>query len=107
MGRFFTDARLQQMIAEFNKFGYLCVEQALTAEQITRFDNAVDKHLRAYPDDWISLSDSFCEGTDVLAHTADFDDAIENPKTLEILRAILGERITFEEFAIMLRNPTG
>ena len=67
----------------------------------------MDRHLRDFPDDWISLSDSFCEGTNVLPHTADFDEAIENPKTLEVLRAILGEEMTFEEFAIMLRNPTG
>ena len=51
-------------------------------------------------------SDSFYEGTNLLPHTADFDEAIENPKTLDILRSIIGEEITFEEFAVMLRNPT-
>ncbi len=107
MGRFFATAQIQQMAAEFHKLGYLRVEQALRPEQIARFNKAVDRHLQAYPGDWVSLSDSFCEGVDVLGHTADFDEAIENPKTLEILRVILGENITFEEFAIMVRNPTG
>jgi Phytanoyl-CoA dioxygenase (PhyH) len=106
VGRFFPDMELARMAEEFNRLGYLRVEAALTPEQVDRFDKAVDRHLEAFPDDWITLSDSFSEGTNVLPHTAAFDEAIENPKTLEVLRAILGEGITFEEFAIMLRNPT-
>lgn len=106
MSQHFTPEHLAQMADDFHRLGYLKIEQALTTEQLARFNAAVDKHWRDFPDDWISLSDSFCEGTNVLPHTADFDEAIENPKTLEVLRAILGEEMTFEEFAIMLRNPT-
>ena len=107
MAEFFTRPQLEQMAADFHKLGYLRIEEALNAEQVDRFNRAVDRHLQAHPGDWISLSDSFTEAVDVLPHTADFDEAIENPKTLEILCAILGERITFEEFAILIRNPTG
>lgn len=107
MGRFFTSAQLKQMADEFHRLGYLRVEEALTAEQIARFNHSVDDHLQTFPDDWISLSDSFTEAVDILPNTAAFDEAIENPKTLEILCAILGQRIAFEEFAILLRNPTG
>src|SRR4051812_1085483 len=96
MGQFFSDTQLREMAEEFDRNGYLRVERALSEEQITRFNAAVDRHRAAFPDDWIELSDSFCEGTNVLPHTADFDEAIENPKTLEVLRAILGEEITFE-----------
>lgn len=103
---YFTAAQLRQMAEDFHRLGYLKVDGALTDEQLARFNAAVDRHWTNFPDDWIALSDSFCEGTNVLPHTADFDEAIENPKTLEVLRAILGEDITFEEFAIMLRNPT-
>jgi hypothetical protein len=85
---------------------YLRVENALTADQIRRFDQAVDRHIKDYPDDWMALSDSFCEAIDILPHTAAFDKVIESPLMLEILGAILGENLTFEEFAIMLRNPT-
>lgn len=106
MGRFFSDAELREMAAEFDRNGYLRIEGALSAAQVARFNAAVDRHREAFPDDWVELSDSFCEGSNVLPHTADFDEAIENPKTLEVLRAIIGDEITFEEFAIMLRNPT-
>lgn len=106
MSPYFSAAELRRMAEQFSRDGYLRVEQALTPEQVARFNKAVDRHLEAWPGDWVELSDSFCEGTNVLPHTADFDEAIENPKTLEILRAILGEQIAFEEFAVMLRNPT-
>lgn len=106
MNQHFTSQQLTQMADEFHRLGYLKIEQALSPKQLARFNAAVDQHWRDFPDDWISLSDSFCEGTNVLPHTADFDEAIENPKTLEVLRAILGDEMTFEEFAIMLRNPT-
>jgi len=106
MGRFFSDTLLRRMAGQFERDGYLLVKRALTDGQVARFNEAVDRHLQAWPGDWVELSDSFLEGTNVLPHTADFDEAIENPQTLEILRAIIGEEITFEEFAVMLRNPT-
>ena len=106
MGQFFSEPQLRRMADDFHRLGYLKIDQALTPEQLARFNAAVDLHYEHFPDDWLRLSDSFCEGTNVLPHTADFDEAIENPKTLEVLRAILGDDMTFEEFAIMLRNPT-
>src|SRR6478609_11527682 len=106
MGRFFSDTQLDDMARYFDRQGYLRVENALTAEQVRRLDQAVDRHLKDCPDDWMALSDSFCEAIDVLPHTAAFDEVIESPLMLEVLRAILGEDLTFEQFSIMLRNPT-
>lgn len=85
MTTFHEKSQLEAMAEEFNRLGYLRVEHALSAEQIARFNLAVDAHYRNFPDDWISLSDLFCEGTNLLPHTADFDEVIENRKTLEIL----------------------
>lgn len=107
MSQFYRDTQLKQMAEEFGERGYLKVEQALGDDQVARFNGALDRHLEAFPDDWLELSDSFREGPNVLPSTADFDEAIENPKTLDIVRAIIGEEVTFEEFAIMLRDPTG
>jgi Phytanoyl-CoA dioxygenase (PhyH) len=106
MARFFSATQLDDMVRHFDLQGYLRVENALTADQIRRLDQAVDWHLKDCPDDWMALSDSFCEAIDVLPHTAAFDEVIESPLLLEILQAILGANLTFEEFAIMLRNPT-
>jgi ectoine hydroxylase-related dioxygenase (phytanoyl-CoA dioxygenase family) len=107
MARFYSDAQLQQMASEFHKLGYLRLEAALSTEQIARFNASVDRLIQEHPGNWVALSDSFCEAVDILPHTANFDEAIENLRTLEVLTAILGERIAFEEFAVMLRNPTG
>jgi len=106
VSRFFSDQQLDQFARDFDERGFLKVEDAVSSEQVARFNSAVDRHRTAYPDHWIELSDSFCEGTNVLPDTDDFDEMIENPKVLDILRTIIGEEITFEEFAIMLREPT-
>ena len=106
MARFFSETQLDEMVRHFDVQGYLRVENALTADQIRRLDQAVGRHLEDCPGGWMVLSDSFCEAVDVLPHTAAFDEVIESPLMLEILRAVLGEDLTFEEFAIMLRNPT-
>ena len=100
------DRQLEQFADEFNENGVLVIEQALGPEQVARFNEAIDRHKANHPHRWIELSDSFCEGTNVLPDTGDFDEAIENPVVLDVLRRIIGEEITFEEFAIMLREPT-
>jgi ectoine hydroxylase-related dioxygenase (phytanoyl-CoA dioxygenase family) len=106
MARFFSATQLDEMVRHFDRHGYLRVQNALTAEQVRRFNQAVDRHFRDCPDGWMTLSDSFCEAIDVLPHTAALDEVIESPLMLEILQSILGENLTFEEFAILLRNPT-
>lgn len=95
-----------QLASQFDELGYLRIENALTAEQVGRFNRSVDRLVSEHPDLLVSLSDSFTEAVDVLPITADFDGVIESPKIIEVLRAILGDDLTFEEFAIMLRNPT-
>ena len=77
MSRFFSDQRLDDLAREFDERGFLKVEDALSGEQVARFNAAVDRHRSAFPDHWIELSDSFCEGTNVLPDTGDFDEMIE------------------------------
>ena len=107
MTPFFRAAQLDAMVLDFDIQGYLRVENALTADQVRCLNQAVDRHIQDCPENWMSLSDAVCEAIVVLPHTAAFDEVIESPLMLEILHAILGEDLTFEEFAIMLRNPTG
>jgi len=42
----------------------------------------------------------------MLSRTGDLDFAIENPATLGPLRMLLGEKIAFEEFTVVIREPT-
>jgi ectoine hydroxylase-related dioxygenase (phytanoyl-CoA dioxygenase family) len=66
----------------------------------------VDHDLDQHAAQWVKFDESLIETPDVLSRTAEFDFAIENPATLGILRGLLGELITFEEFEILIRNPT-
>ena len=101
-----NEAQITTLARQFHEQGYLKIENALSREQVDRFNSAVDRHHETHPERWVELSDSFREGTNVLPDTEDFDEAIEDPATLDILRVIIGEDITFEEFAIMLRDST-
>ena len=106
VNRSHNDVHMAALVRQFHEQGYLKIPNALSREQVNRFNAAVDRHHHAHPERWVELSDSFREGTNVLPDTEDFDEAIEDPATLDILRVIIGEDITFEEFAIMLRDST-
>ena len=106
VNRSHNDVQMAALVRQFHEQGYLKIPNALSREQVNRFNSAVDRHHFAHPERWVELSDSFREGTNVLPDTEDFDEAIEDPATLDILRVIIGEDITFEEFAIMLRDST-
>ena len=77
VSRFFSDQQRDQFARDFDGRGFLKVEGAVSSEQVARFNSAGDRHRTAYPDHWIELSDSFCEGTNVLPDTDDFDEMID------------------------------
>jgi len=83
------------------------VNDALLPDQISALNRAIDDHLEKYPDEWVKFDESFMETLSALSFRPDFDFTIENPITLGILRSLIGEEITFEEFEIIIRNPTG
>ncbi len=96
----------QHLAEEFGVSGFLVIKDALSQEQVSALNGAVDRYLESYPDERIELSDSSIEFENILSKVSDFDFVIENPKALDILRVIIGESVTFEQFSIMIRNPT-
>jgi len=97
---------LRVLAQEFHEQGFLVIPNALSSEDMIRFNRAIDQDLEKCDDDWVKFDDSLIETPDVLSRSAEFDFAIENPLTLGILRSLIGELITFEEFEILIRNPT-
>jgi hypothetical protein len=96
----------QSQAREFHERGFLIIRNALSAEQLLFLNRAVDHDLDQHGEEWVKFDESLIETPDVISRTADFDFAIENPTTLAILRSLIGELITFEEFEILIRNPT-
>ena len=92
--------------SEFHERGLLVIPNALSAEQLSILNRAVDRDLNEHDGDWVKFDESLIETPDVLSRTAEFDFTVENPVTLTILRSLIGELITFEEFEILIRNPT-
>ena len=99
-----TDRDFEQL---FDRQGFVLVPDALTADQIARLNKSIDRYQESYPNEWVDFPGSMTQTVNLLPRTAVFDFAIENPVTLNVLRCILGEEITFEELSIMIRNPTG
>lgn len=97
---------LQQIAREFHECGFLIVPNALSAEQLLALNRDVDYDLSQHAADWVTFDESLVETTDALSRTDAFDFTIENPTTLPILRGLIGELITLEEFEVMIRNPT-
>src|SRR5262245_16425041 len=96
----------KDQLEEFGRQGFLSVPSALTPEQISAFNSEIDDYLKQFPQEWIRFDVSLVQTVNVLPRTSAFDDAIENRLTLDLLRGLLGEEISFEEFSIMIRYPT-
>jgi hypothetical protein len=86
--------------------GYVVIENALSTDQLKTLNAAVDVYLDTYPEEWIRMNDYTIEIENVLPKTEDFDGVIEDPQMLEILRHVIGENITFEQFSFMIRHPS-
>jgi ectoine hydroxylase-related dioxygenase (phytanoyl-CoA dioxygenase family) len=99
-----TDSRA--LAQEFHERGFLIIPDSLSAGQLSILNGAVDRDLERHGEEWVKFDESLIETPDVISRTGDFDFAIENPVTLAVLRGLLGELITFEEFEILIRNPT-
>jgi hypothetical protein len=91
---------------EFHERGFLIIPNALSSAQLAVLNGVVDRDLEKHKDKWVTFDESLIETPDVISRTAEFDFTIENPLTFGIMRSLLGELITFEEFEIIIRNPT-
>ena len=85
--------------------GYVVIENALSADELSALNAAVDRYLDAYPEEWIQMNDYTIEIENLLPRTDDFDGIVEDQQMLDILRHVIGENITFEQFSFMIRNP--
>jgi Phytanoyl-CoA dioxygenase (PhyH) len=93
-------------LEEFARQGFLSVPNALTPAQIWAFNREIDEYLKQFPQEWIHFDASLVQTVNVLPRTSAFDATIENRLTLDLLRGLLGDEISFEEFSIMIRYPT-
>src|SRR5437867_379061 len=91
---------------DFHERGFVIIRNALSAPEISTLNLSVDRDLEHHGDEWVKFDESLIETPDVLSRTTEFDFTLENPITLSIVRSLLGELLTFEEFEIIIRNPT-
>ena len=97
---------LPSLAREFQERGFLVLHNTLSPDQIGLLNRVAVDDMAKHPNSWVTFDESLLETPDVLNRTSEFDFTIENPITLGILRGLLGELITLEEFEILIRNPT-
>ena len=85
--------------------GFLVIQNALSHSQISTLNDAIDVQRERHPGDWAEFGGAV-QGGNLLPGTEAFDFVIENPAILDILRHFMGEGLTFEEFGILIRDPT-
>ena len=96
----------EKLASYFEENGFVVLPEALPKPHVEELNRAIDFDLSAHPMEWAHFSESFVQTVDVLPRTSVFDRTIEHPKILELLRRLIGEDLTFEEFSILIRNPT-
>ena len=89
----------------FDEQGYLILPDLLAADQVAELNRVIDQLRGRHPEDWWELSDSFRQAANVLPRTAAFDLTIEHPRVLSLMRELIGDNVTFEEFSILIRDP--
>jgi hypothetical protein len=97
---------LRALALEFHERGFVVIPNALPADALPALNLAVDRDLEQHGGDWVKFDESLMETPDVLSRTDVFDFTVESPVLLPFLRGLLGELITFEEFEILIRDPT-
>jgi ectoine hydroxylase-related dioxygenase (phytanoyl-CoA dioxygenase family) len=93
-------------IRYFTERGFLVIPSALSAAQIAALNHAIDSDLERHGNDWVQFNEALTQTPDILSRTAEFDFTVENPVVLNFLRQLIGEDVTFEEFLVMIREPT-
>lgn len=91
---------------QFSEQGFLVLPCFFSAEQVAGLNKAVDDSLTGRPEDWWRLSDSFRQAPNVLPWTDAFDFTIEQRPILDLVENWFGEDVSFEEFSILIRDPT-
>jgi ectoine hydroxylase-related dioxygenase (phytanoyl-CoA dioxygenase family) len=93
------------LAAQFQEHGFVVLAEVLSTDQVVTLNRAIDDYLARYPEEWARF-DTLNQTVDLLPRVEDFDVLIEHPRMLQLLRALLGEDLSFEELSIIIRDPT-
>jgi hypothetical protein len=86
--------------------GFAVIPGALDTAQIAVANRVIDADIRSNSQAWAKFDETLLQCVDMLSRTGELDFTIENPATLGPLRMLLGEEIAFEEFTMVIREPT-
>jgi len=95
-----------EICRQIEQQGFAVIAEALEPAQIALANRVLDEDLRTNSQDWARFDETLVQCVDLLSRTGELDFTIENPATLGPLRRFFGEEIAFEEFTVVIREPT-
>lgn len=92
--------------SELRDNGFVILPNILTPAEVATLNTAIEEDMQEYPAEWAFFGDAFVQTVDILPRRTDFDQTIEHPAVLPVLEEVIGPDLTFEEFSVIVRNPT-
>ncbi len=96
----------QSLLREFDQRGFVVIPNALSPALVKSLNAAIDRYLKKCPEEWVHFDESLVQTVNVPPRVTDFECTIENPVILDLVRGLIGANATFEEFSIIIRNPS-
>ncbi len=96
----------EEICRRIQEQGFAVIPDALDPARIAVANRVIDADVRSNSQAWAKFDETLLQSVDMLSRTGDLDFTIENPSTLGPLRLLLGEEIAFEEFSVIIREPT-
>src|SRR2546423_7363936 len=106
MAPFAVESNSSEICREIQRQGFVVIPNALTEAEVAYANGVIDADLESHHTKWVRFDETLSETVDILSRTDELDFTIENPVTLDPLRLLLGEEIAFEEFEVIIREPT-
>lgn len=97
---------LEQCRRDFDEQGFLILPESLSPEQVSVINAALDRDLAAQGQWPLRRGPGHQQDANILLRLPELDITVENPTLMPILRALVGDNVTFDEFSVMFRDPT-
>lgn len=93
-----------ESIQEFSANGYIIIPDALSSQEITDLNQAIDRDLNENSAMWKKGADGRNQNANILLSCPEFDATIRNPNLWPLAESLMGEKVCFEEFSVMIRD---
>ena len=91
------------LTSTFAEQGFLILPGVLSADELTTMNGALDRDRDA--NDWpLKRGDGHSQDANILLRMPELDPLVEHPNLMPLVRSIVGDDVSFDEFSVMFRD---